>query len=334
MQPKKYINNSNVPLSVAAWLANDDYDYNDDPNVISTTSLIKPIRQLVLGSRVKSDPNTLPVDIISLVKSRMGQSIHAGIEQTWINNPNLPHVLKALGLPSKIINKIKVNPSQDQIEENDILVFIEQRVHRKLGNKTISGKFDMCFDGQLEDIKSTGVFTYIKGTKEEDYILQGSIYRWIAPHLITKDSIRINYIFTDWSAGNGYQTNYPPAPQVSVEYPLMSLEQTEKWIRNRLAEIEKQSQLPEPDMKYCTDSELWRGDDVWKYYKKSQAEQKRATKNFESEVEAKKYYAEQGFTGQLLKVPGEVKACIYCPGFELCTQKNILINSGDLKVSR
>ncbi len=334
MQPKKYANNSNIPLSVAAWLANDDYDYNDDPTVISTTSLIKPIKQLVLGSRVKANPNTLPIDIISLVKSRMGQSIHAGVEQTWINNPNLPVVLKSLGLPTRVINKIKVNPSKDDIEEDDILVFIEQRVHRKLGDRTISGKFDMCFDGQLEDIKSTGTYTYSKNTKEDDYILQGSIYRWIAPHLITKDTIRINYIFTDWSAGNSYQTNYPPAPQVSVEYPLMSLAETERWITNRLAEIDKQAGLPEVEMTHCTDSELWRGDDVWKYYKKSKAEQKKSTKNFSDEVEAKQFYASQGFSGELVKVPGEVKACLYCPGFELCTQKNQLIMAGDLKVSR
>ena len=330
MQPTKFANNSNIPLSVAAWLAHDDYDYNDDPDVISTTTLIKPIRQTVLSARVAQSANQLPVDIISRLKSRMGQSIHAGLEQTWINNPKLEQVLLSLGVSKRAISAIKINPENPS--EDDINVYLEQRIHRKLGNKTISGKFDMCFDGQLEDNKTTGVFTYKNDTKSEDYILQGSIYRWIAPHIITEDTIRIIYIFTDWKAGDVWQQNYPPAPVHAVEYPLMSLAETEKWITNRLKELEKASQLPETDIKYCTDEELWRGSDVWKYYKKSQAEQKKSTKNFENELEAKKYYAEQGFSGELVKVPGEVKACLYCAGFELCSQKNHLIAAGDLKV--
>lgn len=334
MQPKKYVNNSNIPLSIAAWLANDDYDYDDDPNVISVSSLIKPIRQFVLGSRVKTDPNSLPIDIISLVKSRMGQSIHTAIEATWVNNPKLPTVLKALGLPSKIINKIKVNPSLDEIEEDDILVYLEQRVKKPIGGKIVSGKYDMCFDGQLADNKSTGVYTYIKETKVEDYILQGSIYRWLSPNIVTKDTIQINYIFTDWKAGDLYQNNYPPAPQVSVEYPLMSLAETERWILKRLDQIAKATSLPEIDIPFCTDTELWRGNDVWKYYKKSQAEAKKSTKNFDDELAAKKYYSEQGYAGELVKVPGEVKACTYCPGYELCSQKNQLIIAGDLKAAR
>lgn len=328
-----YVNNTNVPLSIAAWLVNDDYDYDDDPNVISATSLIKPVRQLVLGSRVQSDANSMPTDIISLLKARLGQSVHTAIENTWINNPNLMTILKSLGVGPKAINKIKINPNKAELEEGDIPIYLEQRIKRSIAGKVISGKFDMCFNGQLEDIKSTSTFTYVKDTKSADYILQGSIYRWLAPDMITSDTIKINYIFTDWKQGQAYQKDYPATPVLAVEYPLMSLADTEKWIINRLDEIAKAAALPEIDIKFCTDEELWRSDPVWKYYKTSKAESKRATKNFDNDSSAaKQYYREQGYKGELVEVPGEVKACIFCKGYEICSQKNILIANGDLKV--
>ena len=45
-------NNAGIDLAAALWLAHDDYDYVDKPNYISVTTLIKPIRQIILGMRV------------------------------------------------------------------------------------------------------------------------------------------------------------------------------------------------------------------------------------------------------------------------------------------
>ena len=59
----------------------------------------------------------------------------------------------------------------------------------------VSGKYDLVLDGQLSDYKSTSVWTYIYGSKVEDYIKQGSIYKWLSPDKITSDYININYIF-------------------------------------------------------------------------------------------------------------------------------------------
>ena len=46
----QFSNNSNITLSMAVWLATDDYDHND--KVISVTTLLKPIKQTVLAARV------------------------------------------------------------------------------------------------------------------------------------------------------------------------------------------------------------------------------------------------------------------------------------------
>ena len=45
-------NDANIPLYLAAWLANDEYDYVSDPKYISATSLMKPIKELILSGRV------------------------------------------------------------------------------------------------------------------------------------------------------------------------------------------------------------------------------------------------------------------------------------------
>ena len=52
MPTAKYNNINQVPVSMAVWLAHDEYDHNDDPNHISVTGLIKPTKQLILAGRV------------------------------------------------------------------------------------------------------------------------------------------------------------------------------------------------------------------------------------------------------------------------------------------
>ena len=43
--------------------------------------------------------------------------------------------------------------------------------------------------------------TYQNQSKDREYRLQGSMYRWLNPKIITKDVFNINYIFTDFNAG-------------------------------------------------------------------------------------------------------------------------------------
>jgi len=74
-------NNTNVPLSMALWLADDDYDYDDDPNVISATTLLKPMKAIVLARQNADLVKT--GDIVSVAASRIGTAMHDAIERTW-----------------------------------------------------------------------------------------------------------------------------------------------------------------------------------------------------------------------------------------------------------
>lgn len=314
-----YTNTSNIPLPLAVFLATDHYDYV--PNVISATSLLKPVRQLILADRLSSEDNL--VELSDMVSSRMGTAIHTAIEQAWLNPTK---ALKSLGYSDDIIQRIKVNP--ETVEENDIPVYMEKRSFKKVGNHTISGKFDFVAEGKVHDFKSTSVYGYLNQSNANKYILQGSLYRWLNPDIITKDEMLIHYIFTDWSKAESLRnSNYPKARVHSQKYNLLGLDEIEQFVKDKLELYDSMKHQQEKDIPYCTDEELWRKPTVWKYYKNANAT--RATKNFDNPSEAYTLQQTNG-VGEVREVKGTVSACKYCPAFLLCSQKDELINSGDL----
>jgi hypothetical protein len=324
----RYANVSAVPLSIAVFLATDNYDYSSDPNTISATSLIKPLRQIILGGRIPVDDAA--VDLASMMPSRVGSAIHDAIERSWLNN--YKEAFKALGYPQRVIDKIRINPTE--VPDGIIPVYLERRAHRQIGKWVISGKFDFVGEGRVEDFKTTSTYTAMNKTNDEKYILQGSIYRWLNPKLITQDKMAIQFIFTDWS---GAKAKADPAyPQQRFQehiLPLLPLAETENFIKNKLALHEKYHDAKEPDLPLCEDADLWRSDPVFKYYKNPENATKpnsRSTKNFATVQEANLRRIEDGSVGVVKEVPGQVMACKYCPGFSLCSQKDALIASGDL----
>lgn len=323
---RKYLNASNIPLSVAVYLATDTYDH--DPDTISATALLKPTRQLVLAQRVPDDMSL--VDIMGLVKSRLGTAVHDGIEQAWTNG--YKDALSHLGYPKRVADRVVVNPDPDNVPENAIPVYMELRSERLIQGVRVSGKFDFVGEGKLEDFKSTSTFTWVNNTKDEDYIYQGSIYRWLNPKIITSDELQINFIFTDWQAMRAKTDDkYPNFPVMTRKYPLMSLGETEAFISRKLREVEFYKDAPEPDLPLCTDKELWRKEPQFKYYK-NPTKMSRSTKNFDSKQDAYNRLATDGGKGTVIEVPGQVMACKFCAAFPICSQKDDLIASGALQL--
>jgi len=322
---RKYLNGTNVPLSVAVFLATDKYDY--DPDTVSATALIKPVRQLVLAGRVPQSESL--VDIAGLFKSRMGTALHDSIEGAWLNN--YKQAMQDLGYPNGLIKKIRVNPNPDELAKGDIPVYLEIRSYKDIQGKRVSGKFDFVAEGRVEDFKSTSVFMFTKGTKDEDYKLQGSIYRWLNPKIITSDEIAINFLLTDFMPGRAANDpSYPNSPTPQKRIPLLSVDETEAFVSHKLAQVAKYQDAPEEEIPHCSDKDLWRSDTVWKYYAKEDS--KRATKDFKTDrAGAYAHLASKG-KGIVREIPGEVMACKYCAGFPVCTQKDALIADGSLKL--
>ena len=320
----KYANTTSVPLSLAVFLASDNYDH--DPNTISATSLIKPLRQIVLSARVPED--AAPVDLVNLVPSRMGSAIHDAIERSWKDNYQI--ALDHLGYPKKVIEKIRINPKPEELQEGQIPIYLEQRAYKQVGKFLISGKYDFIGDGRVEDFKSTSTYTATNNTNDEKYIWQGSIYRWLNPDIITKDEMAIQFIFTDWSKAKAMQD--PKYPQQRIQQrilPLKSIPETDAFVKRKLAQIEQYWDAKEEDIPLCTDADLWRSEPVFKYYKNPE-KRSRSTKNFDNLHDAQLRLIEDGSVGVVVEQPGQVTACKYCPAFAVCSQKDTLIASGDL----
>jgi hypothetical protein len=319
-------NKNGLSLAMAVWLAHDEYSNGQDEhpgkNVISATALLKPTRQIVLAPRVPVEDQER--DISDFIPSKFGHAVHSSIEHAW--KTGYVDSMVKLGYPLSVINKIKINPAQPS--PDDIPVYLEQRTHRSIVvdgvEIVVTGQFDQIINGELNDTKTTSVYTYINGTKTEDYAIQGSIYRWLNPDLITSDLMRVQHVFTDWQSFKAkIDPSYPPSRLVEFTVNLMPLSQTETWIRNKIRDILRNQDLPEDEIVRCTDKELWKTDPVYKYYADptKAAEGGRSTKNFPIYAAAAAYASKQG-KGVVVTVPGQVKACGYCPAASICTQKN------------
>lgn len=322
---------SEVPLALAVFLASDDYDYNDDPRTISATTLLKPLRQIILPSRVPQANSLVP--LADQMKNRMGAAIHNAIELAW--KTNYAKSMQSLGYPQRVIDRIVVNPTDQMLQANPDLipVYLEQRLSRKLGEWTVTGKFDFIGEGRVQDFKSTTVWTYMNQVNNEKYTLQKSIYRWLDPKKITDPKGDIHFIFTDWQRGMAKRDpRYPTRSFLRQTFDLMPLDETERFIRNKLNLILTHMDADEADMPECDADELWRSEPVFKYYRDPNKTSGRSTKNFEAKQDAMLHFVNDGSKGIVIEKPGEVKACKFCAAFPVCTQKDRLIAAGDLNM--
>ena len=163
--------------------------------------------------------------------------------------------------------------------------------------------------------------------------MQGSIYRWLNPEIITDEFMDICFIFTDWQK-NRYLSdprNYPSSQIISRSFKLHSAAFVQSYVEERVRTLIRLQDVPEKDLPLCTDKELWRKPDTFKYYKNPQ-KQTKSTANFDNLNDANRRFLEDGAVGLVKTVKGGVSACLYCSAFTVCTQKDKLIESGELKI--
>jgi len=326
-------NDSNIPLSVAVFLAAQTYDFKPNSRSLSATDFNRSIRQVILRNRmnVAETNDNEPKDIASLVKSKNGTAIHDAIEKIWLDPKLRGAGLRNLGYPEAVISRIVVNPEPSTITEDQIPVYMEIRKSIKIGDWTVSGKFDFVAEGSLTDFKSTSTFTHTKKTNDEKYKVQGSIYKVIHKEIITKDHLTIVFWFTDWKeAMSKSDPKYPKSAILPYKIELMSEEETLAYMKAFIKKLEMHEDTPEPELPACSADELWQDPPTYKYYRDTM-KKTRSTKNFDDLVEARTFFAQQGFVGELVTVEGKAMACNYCDAAPSCTQYKKLLAAGMIK---
>lgn len=312
----KITNKHNVPLALAVGLISDYYDYVSEDNYISATGLLRPTRSIVLGKRgVKATE----MDLIDKHHTFMGSAIHTALEHSWLDDRVRNKALDLLGYTEDVKKLIEINPENPS--NGRINIYVEpKRVIKELAGFNIGGKPDLIIDGTLHDYKTASVFKFIKGDFE-DWRIQGSIYRWLYSDIIKDDHIKMCLIFKDWAKGKAEKDpNYPQSPQLAVDLDLMSIEDTKKFIRNKLSEIKRNVDLPQNELIECTDEDLWVDPPKYAYYANPTKTDGRSTRNFDSQTEAEAYNLKQG-KGVVIERLSVPKRCGYCDAFDLCEQR-------------
>lgn len=312
----KYTNDRNLPLSLSVWLATDNYTGGSpDPKTISATTLLKPIKEIVLSTM---HPVKVKPDIADLRAARTGTAVHSSISQAWTNSMSRMEALLSLGYPAKTAQNLRVNP--DVHDEAYYNVYVEQRTTRKLAGWTITGEFDFHSEETFQDFKNTSVYSYTSGVNDKKYIAQMSIYRWLFPNLPSNGTGMIHFLFSDWKASNSYQDNYPTSDIANKTYRLWDTNHTERWISNRLQLID-QAINGYPDqttMPTCGNEETWTSASTFKYYSKVGAV--KATKVCGSAMEAFTMLQDKG-CGEVREFKGNPMYCSnYCSAREICEQ--------------
>ena len=317
-------NQGNISLPMAIWLASDEYDHDPSPNSISATELLKSVKQIILGNRVTNSTLAGDSDLQDQVASAIGTAIHNAVEHSIVNLRE--DSMKKMGIPARVRDLIRVNPTIN--DPNCHNIYLEQRVKREIDGFVISGKYDIVENGRVKDIKSTSCYTFIYGTNNSKYAMQGSIYRWLSPKLITDDHMDIEFVFIDWKAlAARTEPNYPPRRVMSKTIPLVSIQQTEIFIREKLAQLVAFQNEPEANMEPCTRDELWQKPTTYAYFK-NPAKLKRATRVFPTNGEALSRHIEDGSVGIIKKRPGKAIHCNYCTARPICAQAERLTTAG------
>lgn len=289
----RYTNKHDLPEEVVLWLKTDDYDYEEA--VMSATMLMKPVRAIVL---IKRYFDQIEKDVSDLIAQRYGTAIHDSFEKV-----KMPDAVQEQRFYSELNGqRISGKP--------DILKRIEENLHR------------------LKDIKSTSVWTYIYGSRDEDNRIQLSIYVW----LLEKNGINMEpdadiiYAFTDWKRSDARRKeDYPDTRMIQKTLAIMSPDDTETYILHRLELINKANPLPDDDLPRCTKEELWAKDDTWAVMKKGR---KSAVKVFDKRDDAydmmdtnlKEYRVEHRL--------GKVNRCNYCDASAFCNQFTEMAEQG------
>ena len=276
----KYTNNFNLPKEIVHTIVNDDYDHPTDEKTIPVHDLIAPTRIAVLSGRHDDE---IIKDVSEDIWKLFGQSIH--------------YILSRQKPEGKLI---------------------EERIKIQFKDYVVSGKPDN-FDiesGHLQDYKVTSVWTYIYGSKDgrKEWEDQLNLYAWLlrSAGRVVKQ-VSITALLRDWSQRDASKSSsYPQIPLQTLEMPLWSFQEQEKYIEDKIKLFEQNMPFPDNDLALCTPNERWASPTTWAVMKEGN---KKASKVETTEEEANKWIQEQGngkkFSIEVRK--GEDKRCTrYC----------------------
>ena len=322
----KYTNYEHIHPFLRMMLSHNDYEYNDDPKVISATSIMKPVNMIVL-ERANSGTDK-EMDLEGMIPSVYGSALHSKME------------IALEQATDEMWKMIGVN------DPEDLEVKVEERGEIEIQDYKISGKYDIMFkykgsNWQILDLKTFSVWKLIidlPGAKEE-WSKQMSIYKAInASDSITVDDIGvILYLITDWSKSDSIikkKQGYPESRIGSIDISLMSISETENYLNKKVTEIKAGLDLYSRTGKTgfeCSEAERWVRKSGFAYYSKAGA--KRATKVVDTFDQAESLRAKaKDHTAYVEERKAQSTRCGYCSVTQFCDLYSKMIITGEVKI--
>lgn len=215
-------NKFNLPEPIFNAIKNDPYNSGDCD--ISTTRLISPPQIVALSKRYHDQ---LEEDVSDRIWSLLGQAIHVILERA---------------------GKGKVT---------------EKRLFADIEGCKLSGAIDLANEQTLVDYKVTSVWAYVYKYRMDEWAAQGNVNRWLChTNGIEISNLQNILILRDWSMGekgrlNGKASLYPNVQIVTVDLPMWSLDETERYIRERIRLHKEAEGAKDDEITPCTDEERW-----------------------------------------------------------------------------
>ena len=198
--------------------------------------------------------------------------------------------------------------------------FKEEQFRVKIGNSTVTGRVDN-YDLEneiLADFKTCAVWKIIY-QDFDDWYKQGMIYAYLMKQngLNVKRCQFIALIKDHSKSKAKIDPTYPQSPVYVYQFDVTEngLAEIEKFIKEKIADIEANENTPDSELKGCTPDERWSKGDTWAIMK---AGRKTALKVCKTEEEAKSLLAELGGTNIEFRKGEDVRCNSYCNVCKWC----------------
>lgn len=271
-------NKENLPLP---FVRTAEEEYEIKPKRYSVTTLLKPVREILLNRRHADE---IEQDCSDMVWLLFGKSVHAVLE--------------------------KYSEGANEFAEEKLSVELEN-------GYTVSGIIDLYDIDKAEvvDYKTASVWKAVY-KDYEDWRKQGLMYAWLLhKNGLPCKSVFFYAILKDWSKTKAKaDSSYPQSAILRVSWSIDDLTEIDEYIRAKIDEIIYYEDKQDNELPLCSTEDRWNDGDKYAVMKKSR---KTALRVLDSVEEAEKWKTEN--VGDFIEVrKGTDKKCVdYC----LCCTK-------------
>lgn len=134
---------------------------------------------------------------------------------------------------------------------------VERKVFDKILDRKIVGKFDVWYDNQLWDWKTTSVWKKIYG-KPGEFDEQQNIYDYMLSPNLPVEKLNIILIYRDWTKSKLKDPDYPYRPwELLVLENKWSREEQRRFIEERVQLLKDNENLSDDKLMPCTKDDMW-----------------------------------------------------------------------------